>query len=196
MDISVIVVVFVVIFISELPDKSLLSSLILSSKYPARYVWLGAATAFLIHVLIAVSIGKALGLLPHNLLEAIVALVFLGGALILFFGKHGVDDELQKNSKHVDKTFNVWKLYTAAFGITFLGEWGDITQITTINYEAHYHMPWSVGIGALLALWSVTAIAVTFGAKAVNLVPAKVLQRVSATILLCFALVSAYQAIK
>jgi putative Ca2+/H+ antiporter (TMEM165/GDT1 family) len=196
MDISVIVVVFVVIFISELPDKSLLSSLILSSRYPARYVWLGAATAFLIHVLIAVSIGKVLGLLPHNLLEAIVALIFLGGALILFFGKHGVDDDIQKNSKHVEKTFNAWKLYSAAFGITFLGEWGDITQITTINYEAHYHMPWSVGVGALLALWSVTALAVIFGAKVVNFVPTKVLQRVSAAILFCFAIISAYQAIK
>jgi putative Ca2+/H+ antiporter (TMEM165/GDT1 family) len=196
MDISVIVIVFIVIFISELPDKSLLSSLILSSRYPARYVWLGAAAAFLIHVVIAVSIGKVLGLLPHNLLEAIVAVIFLGGALILFFGKHGVDDDIQKNSKHVDKTFNGWKLFTAAFGITFLGEWGDITQITTINYEAHYHMPWSVGIGALLALWSVTALAVIFGSKVINLVPAKVLQRVSAGILFCFAIISAYQAIK
>ena len=195
MDISVILVVFVVIFISELPDKSLLSSLVLSSRYPARYIWLGAAAAFLIHVVIAVSIGKILGLLPHKTLEAIVALVFLAGALIMFFGKHGVDDELQKNSKHVSKTYNGWKLFTAAFGITFLGEWGDITQITTINYEAHYHMPWSVGIGALLALWSVTALAVTFGAKAVNLVPAKVLQRVSAGLLFCFAIISAYQAI-
>lgn len=196
MNLSTILIVFVVIFITELPDKSLLSSLMLSSRYPARFVWLGAATAFLIHVIIAVTIGKVLGLLPPQLLAGLVSLVFLAGGLILLFGKHGVDDNLQKKSKPVNKAFSPLKLYSAAFLITFLGEWGDITQITTINYEAHYHQPWSVGLGALLALWSVTALAVTFGAKVVNLVPAKILLRLSAAIMFVFAIISAYQAIK
>jgi putative Ca2+/H+ antiporter (TMEM165/GDT1 family) len=196
MHLSLILLVFVVIFISELPDKSLLSSLILGSRYPARYVWLGASTAFLVHVIIAVSVGKALGLLPHQLLEAIVSLLFLIGALVLLFGKHGFEDDAVSKRSHVEKTYNGWKLYSTAFGLTFLGEWGDITQITTANYAAKYHQPLAVGIGAVLALWTVTALAVTVGAKALNLVPPKLLQRTTACILLGFSVISAYSAIK
>jgi putative Ca2+/H+ antiporter (TMEM165/GDT1 family) len=55
MHVSIILLVFGVIFISELPDKSLFASLILGSRYPARVVWLGAASAFLIHVVLGVT---------------------------------------------------------------------------------------------------------------------------------------------
>src|ERR1017187_7766135 len=92
MQLGIIALVFGVIFISELPDKSLFASLILGSRFPSLYVWLGAATAFLVHVIIAFTAGRLLTLLPHRLLEAIIAVLFLGGALLLFFGKHGLED--------------------------------------------------------------------------------------------------------
>jgi Ca2+/H+ antiporter, TMEM165/GDT1 family len=194
MDIPLILLVFGVIFISELPDKSLLSSLILSSRYPGRYVWFGAASAFLVHVIIAISVGKALGLLPHRLLEAIISGLFLLGAIILLRGKHGLEEE--PNKAHLTKTYSGWRLYSTAFGITFLSEWGDVTQITTANYAAKYHDPWSVGIGAVLALWSVAALAVIFGSKAINFISPRLLQRITAVILICFAAFNAYLAIK
>src|SRR5438874_1287406 len=93
MHFGIIALVFAVIFIAELPDKSLFISLILGSRLPAFYVWLGAALAFLIHVIIAVTVGHFLTLLPHRLLQAIIAALFLGGALLLFFGKHGLEEE-------------------------------------------------------------------------------------------------------
>ncbi len=73
-----------------------------------------------------------------------------------------------------------------------MGEWGDITQIATANYAAHYHDPWSVGIGALLALWTVALLGVTVGKKMLKLIPAALLQRITAGILLLFAIVSAW----
>lgn len=50
-----------------------------------------------------------------------------------------------------------------AFIVIFLAEWGDLTQIVTANLAAKYHSPLSVGVGSLLALGSVAAIAVVGG---------------------------------
>jgi len=197
MHIELIALVFAVIFIAELPDKSLFASLVLGSRFPGWYVWLGAASAFLVHVVIAVTAGKLLTLLPHRLLESIVALLFLAGASLLFFGRHGIEEEAPHHGSSVGNgPHNFWKIYATSFGVVFLGEWGDITQIATANYAARYHDPWSVGIGAVLALWTVTGLAITVGTKALTLVPPKILQRVTATILLIFAVLSAFSAIR
>ena len=189
MNLGIIALVFVVIFVAELPDKSMFAQLVLSQRFPKWWVWLGAATAFLIHVIIAVTAGKLLTLLPHQILEGVVAALFLFGALLLFFGKHDVDDNLQ-GRKLNPKAHSFWKVFATSFGVIFIGEWGDITQIATANYAAKYHDALSVAIGATLGLWTVSAIAVIAGKKALDVVPAKVLQRVTGCILLLFAIIS------
>jgi Ca2+/H+ antiporter, TMEM165/GDT1 family len=197
MQLEVFLLVFVVIFIAELPDKSLFASLILGSRFNGWYVWLGTASAFLVHVCIAVTAGKLLTFLPHRLLEAVIALLFLAGATLLFFGKHGIEEEPSVSSKvSLIHVHSFWKVFSTSFGVVFLGEWGDVTQIATANYAARYHDPWAVGLGALLALWVVAGLAVTLGAKAIKLVPAKTLQRTSGTILLLFAILSIISAIR
>lgn len=197
MDLGIVVLVFGVIFISELPDKSMFASLILGMRYRKKYVWLGAAAAFTIHVVIAVSAGQAFGLLPHRVVESVVALLFLAGALLLLFGKHGFEPEpkIGDGPKFSNKTSSFWKVFGTSFTVVFLGEWGDITQIATANYTAHYHQPLSVGIGALAALWTVAAIAVVTGSKLMRIIPGHLLQRITAVILLFFAVFSAYSAI-
>jgi putative Ca2+/H+ antiporter (TMEM165/GDT1 family) len=150
----------------------------------------------LIHVIIAVSAGRLLTLLPHRLLEAVIALLFFGGSMLLFFGKHGLESEPDKKAPTKEASHSFLKVYSTAFGVTFLGEWGDITQITTANYAARYHNPWSVAIGALFALWTVSALAVIFGRKALLLISPHLLQRITALILLGFAIVSLVSAIK
>ena len=194
MHIGVILLVFAVIFIAELPDKSLFAALILGTKFPARYVWLGAASAFFVHVIIAVTAGHFLTLLPHRVLEAVIAALFLAGAGLILFGKHGLEDTPEA-AKPVD-IHNPWKVYATAFSVVFIGEWGDITQIATANYAAKYHDTVNVAIGAILALWLVTLLAVTAGAKVLSRVPAHLLQRVTGGVLLLFGILSIIAAIK
>ncbi|HTB48869.1 MAG TPA: TMEM165/GDT1 family protein [Verrucomicrobiae bacterium] len=197
MHFAIIALVFGVIFIAELPDKSLFASLVLGSRYPGFYVWLGAASAFFIHVIIAVTAGRLLTLLPHKLLEAIIAALFLGGALLLFFGKHGLEDTAShKHTSTTPDTHSFWKVFGTSFSVVFLGEWGDITQITTANYAARYHDTVNVAIGAILGLWAVTALAIVAGSKALTLVPQKVLLRITGSVLLLFAVFSALSALK
>ena len=56
-------------------------------------MWLGVATAFTVHVVIAVAAGGALALLPHRLVEAIVAALFLIGAALVLFTHEDEDEE-------------------------------------------------------------------------------------------------------
>jgi putative Ca2+/H+ antiporter (TMEM165/GDT1 family) len=64
--------VFPVIFLGELPDKTMFASLVLSTKGRLASVWLAAA--FAVHVAIAVRVGVALfTILPHRAVDALVA---------------------------------------------------------------------------------------------------------------------------
>jgi len=196
MNIGLILLVLGVIFLAELPDKSLFAALVLGSKFPAFYVWLGAAAAFLIHVIIAVSAGKLLTLLPHQTMEIIIAALFFAGSMLLFFGKHGVEDPPPAAKDVPDPTHHPFRVFITAFSVVFIGEWGDITQIATANYAAKYHDPWSVAIGATLGLWLVTALAIKAGSKLLDLIPAKVLLRIMGGIMLLFAIISAVSAFR
>ncbi len=194
LDIGVMLLVFSVIFVAELPDKSMFAALVLGHRFPGFYVWLGAAAAFLVHIIIAVSAGKLLTLLPHQIMEAIIALLFLAGAILLLSGKHGLEQKPHLEPK--PDGHNRLRIFGTAFTIIFIGEWGDITQIATANYAAKYHDPWSVGIGAVLALWLVTALAIVMGTRLLKLMPQKVLLRIMAGVMLLFAVISAVSALK
>ena len=84
----------------------------------------------------------------------------------------------------------------ASFGVVFLGEWGDITQIATANLAARYGDPLSVGVGALLALWSVAALALTVGRGLVQRVPARLVRRITGVILAVLAVLTLVEAVR
>jgi putative Ca2+/H+ antiporter (TMEM165/GDT1 family) len=84
----------------------------------------------------------------------------------------------------------------ASFGVVFVGEWGDITQITTANLAARYGDPVSVGLGAVLALWSVSALALTVGRGLVQRVPTRLVRRLTGVVLALLAVVTLVEAIR
>jgi putative Ca2+/H+ antiporter (TMEM165/GDT1 family) len=190
--------VFGVVFIAELPDKSMFASLALSTRYNKIYVWMGAASAFFVHVVIAVTAGHFLTFLPKQLVEIIVAILFAIGAGLLLFGKNEDEAEILsprlRNTKRLSHSFN--KVFTTSFLVVFLGEWGDITQIVTANYAAKYHNALSVSTGAVLGLWAVSAFGIIVGSKVLDRIPARTVQRLTGIILLVFAIVSLVAALK
>lgn len=196
MHFGIIALLFGIVFVAELPDKSLFASLILSTKFPGFYVWLGAAAAFLVHVIIAVTAGRLLTLLPHRVLEAVIAFLFLAGAALVLFGKHGLESSPKPKELAAKALHSRRKVFITAFSVIFIGEWGDITQIATANYAAKYHDAVNVAIGATLGLWAVTGLAIVVGTRALTLVPPKVLQRVTGLVLLGFGIYSAVSAIR
>src|ERR1700760_1993235 len=96
MSITVILAVYPLIFVGELPDKTALAALVMGSRYRGSWVFAGVAAAFLMHVTIAVALGKLLSLAPHRVVELVVGLLFLvGAALLLREGAEDEDDEIE-----------------------------------------------------------------------------------------------------
>ena len=89
-----------------------------------------------------------------------------------------------------------WRPVITAFAVIFVAEWGDLTQILTASLTAQYHSPLSVGTGALLALWSAAAIAVTGGRHLGRLISDRHLQIVTAVLLGGLAIYATWSALR
>jgi Ca2+/H+ antiporter, TMEM165/GDT1 family len=183
--------VFPIIFLGELPDKTMFASLVMATKGRPRQVWVGAASAFVVHVAIAVTVGVALfALLPHRVVDGIVAFIFLFGAVYAY--REGTKDEEGLAEDEASKHGAV----LTAFIVIFVAEWGDLTQILTVNLAAKYHSPASVALGAILALWAVAGIAVVGGQTLVRFINIATIRKVTAVILVLLAGYSAYLAVR
>src|SRR3954447_26497465 len=80
---AVFAIALVAVLLVELPDKTLVATLMLSTRYRPRPVLAGVAAAFAVQCVLAVTAGGLLLLLPHRLLEGIVAVLFAVGAFLL-----------------------------------------------------------------------------------------------------------------
>lgn len=182
--------VFGVVFLAELPDKTALAGLVLGTRYRASYVFAGVAAAFLLHVVLAVAAGSVLTLLPQQLVAAVTGVLFLGGAAVLLF-KKGADDEEVRAPK--DQSF--WRVSGAGFMLILVAEFGDLTQIMTANLAARYDDPFSVGLGAVLALWAVAGLGIVGGKALMKRVPLELITRIAAVLMLALGAWSLWEAI-
>jgi putative Ca2+/H+ antiporter (TMEM165/GDT1 family) len=191
-DLAVVVAVYPLIFLGELPDKTMFASLVLSTRGRPFAVWLGAAGAFAIHVVIATTIGVALfHVLPHQALDAFVAALFLGGAVLAL---REAAKERREEALVEKEAASHRRVVVTAFVVIFVAEWGDITQILMANLAAHYHDAVSVGLGGLLALWTVAALAVVSGQSLLRFVNLATVRIVTAVVLLGLAGWAAWEA--
>ncbi|MER5309265.1 TMEM165/GDT1 family protein [Streptomyces sp. NPDC002773] len=168
-----ILTAFGLIFLAELPDKTMFASLAMGTRMRPLYVWIGTSTAFLAHVAIAVGAGSLLGLLPDWSVKLVSALLFGFGAFMLLRGGAD-DDEADAGGRTVTGFLPV---FSTAFMAVFISEWGDLTQITTANLAAT-NGTWSTAIGSLAALMSVSALALVAGRFIAKRVPLTTVQRI------------------
>jgi len=193
MDFAVIATVFVVILIAELPDKSMIATLVMGSRSNPFFVWIGASSAFLVHTVLAVVAGKLLLLLPHTALEIIVTVLFVGGALYLLFVPEKEEEAKgEAEAEGEDSAAVGFKIAATAFGVIFIGELGDITQLLTINLVAKYHAPLEVGIGAGLAFITDAALGAFAGKALLRVLPLAKIRIAGGLVFLGFAGVTLY----
>jgi len=177
----VAVTTFALVFPAELPDKTAIASLILGTRYPPSWVFAGVAAAFAVHAALAVTAGSLLGLLPHRLLEGIVAGLFALGAIVLLRGRHFEEPAA------ADTSPVFWRVAATSFAVILVAEFGDITQIVTANLAARYRDPLAVGVGALVALLAVAVMAVGAGRTIIRFLPVIWLTRAAALAMLILA---------
>lgn len=171
--------VFGVIFVAELPDKTALAALILATKYRALPVFLGASLALTMQSLVAVAAGSLFSLLPPRPIHLATGLVFLVSAVLMWLRKEESETtQTPKDDGAGPRAF--WRPMTTVFGVVFVAEWGDLTQIATAAFAAHERAPLVVFAASTLALWAVTGIAVGVGNRAGKMLNEKVTKRVAA----------------
>jgi putative Ca2+/H+ antiporter (TMEM165/GDT1 family) len=180
---------FVLIFIAELGDKTLYTVLLLAARNPPLPVLVGACGAFVVQGGIALVLGSLLARLPHAVIGWITAVVFVGFGLLLLFG-----EEREDASAEVSKGSHT--VIAASFLMVFIAEWGDATQIGTAALVAETGAPLQVFVGATLALWAGTALAVVLGRLAGKRLPVKLLRRVAGTLFVIFGVMSAIHAVR
>jgi Ca2+/H+ antiporter, TMEM165/GDT1 family len=188
---TVVLSVYPIIFLGELPDKTMFASLVMSTRGRPLVVWLGAAAAFVVHVAIAVTVGVVLfHVLPQRAVSAFVAAMFVAGALLALH-------EARRPQQIVEhEVASHRRVAVTAFIVIFLAEWGDLTQILTANLAAHYHQPLAVALGAVLALWSVAALAVLGGQSLLRIVDIRKVRVVTAVVLFGLAGWAIWEAVR
>lgn len=197
MDLAVIAVAFGTIFLVELPDKTFIAALVLSTRYKPLAVWIGVGLAFGVQTVVAVTAGALATLLPDTLIKGAAIAIFLIGAFLLYRTAPSADAEEKEqeqefNAKATEpKTF--FKAMLASFLVLFAAEWGDLSQLLTISLVARYHDHISVFIGAWVALLTVSGLAVIAGRVLLRYMRLSVLHYIGAAVCLVLAAVTVYE---
>jgi putative Ca2+/H+ antiporter (TMEM165/GDT1 family) len=187
-NLGTIATVFALIFVAELPDKTMIATLIMGSRYRPLLVWLGATIAFGLHAALAVAVGQLIRLLPHRWIEAVTALLFAAGAAYLLLVPERAAQA--EGAAEADAAGVGLKTTGTAFTVIFVGEFGDLTQILTANLAAKYHDPAAVFIGAFTALAAVAALGAFGGRALLRMVPLALIRRGGGVLLAGFAIYS------
>jgi Ca2+/H+ antiporter, TMEM165/GDT1 family len=194
MDLVVMAITFGAIFVVELPDKTFIAALVLSTRYRPLAVWIGVGLAFGVQTVVAVTAGALATLLPDVLIKSVAIAIFLIGAVVLFRTAPAADAEEKEQEEEYaaratePKTFV--RAAAASFLVLFAAEWGDLSQLLTISLVAKYHDHISVFIGAWSALLVVSGLAVLAGRVLLRYMKLSVLHYIGAAVCLILAVVT------
>lgn len=158
---------FVLIVPVELPDKTFVATLVLSTRYPALPVWLGVVAAFGVQCAVAVGAGHLLSRLPEQPVALVAAALFAVGAAVLLRGARRVDreekEQEQEYAHRVSDGKRGWRAAGTSFLVLFTAEWGDLSQLLTAGLVASGKPAVPVFLGSWLALAGVSGAAVLLG---------------------------------
>ena len=193
----VVALAFGAIFVVELPDKTFIATLVMSTKMRPLFVWIGVGLAFLVQTAVAVGIGKAASFLPEQLIHTVAAVMFVIGAIILLRAARTADaDESAQEDEFAAKSDSAahgLKVVVTSFLVLFAAEWGDLSQLLTISLVAKYDDPVSVFLGAWGALLAVSGLAVIVGRLLLQRIRLSVLHYVGAAVCVFMAALTVWE---
>jgi putative Ca2+/H+ antiporter (TMEM165/GDT1 family) len=193
LDLTTMALVFGAIFLVELPDKTFIATLVMSTRFRPLLVWIGVGLAFLVQTLVAVVAGGLLAKLPTTPVQLVAIAMFLIGGVILLKGAAGADaEEAETEEEFAEKSnrqVRGWQIVSMCFGIIFLAEWGDLSQLLTASMVLKYGEPVSVFLGAWAALLAVSALGAALGRTLLTKMKLSTIRRIGGAVCLVLALV-------
>lgn len=190
-------IVFGLIFVVELPDKTFIATLVLATRFRPLLVWIGVTAAFLVQTVVAVLLGGLLARLPRTPVEVFATIMFLIGGFLLLRGAADADKEeletVEEFSHKGAATAHGLKVVATSFMVLFLAEWGDLSQLLTASLVIKYDDPISVGVGAFAALAAVSGLGAVIGRILLTRMRLSTIRRVGGGVCLLLAAVSTLQ---
>ncbi len=209
------------ITVSELGDKTFFIAVILAMRHSRRTVFSAVLSALAVMTIISVVLGQALSLFPKIYIHyGEIALFLIFGAKLIYDASQmsaKSDEEVVHEAKEAvetqDSPNSIAKLpilgkllssilsrypwlgvWTQAFVMTFVAEWGDRTQISTIALAAAYN-PIFVTLGAILGHGICTAIAVIGGRLIAGRISERVITAIGGFLFIIFGVTAYFQGV-
>ncbi|KAK9664771.1 hypothetical protein RND81_14G066900 [Saponaria officinalis] len=201
---------FMLIFVSEIGDKTFFIAALLAMQYEKGLVLLGSMGALGLMTILSVVIGRIFQSVPAQFQTTLPIGEYAAVTLLLFFGLKSIKDawdlpdvksdnkegaeldeyteaeELvkEKASKRLTNPLEiVWK----SFSLVFFAEWGDRSMLATIALGAA-QSPWGVASGAILGHFVATSVAVLGGAFLAKYISEKLVGYLGGVLFLLFAI--------
>nr|CDS32121.1 transmembrane protein 165 [Hymenolepis microstoma] len=193
-----------VIIISELGDKTFFIAAIMSIDHSRKIVYAGAMSALITMTVLSALVGYATEVLPR------IYTYYLSGILFLLFGLKMIKDacymkpeDSREEYKEVEEQLSgsntsgsrlravlrglLSPIFAEALVMTFLAEWGDRSQITTIVLAAREDVL-GVIVGGSLGHALCTGLAVLAGRIVAQRIPVKWLTYLGGATFLLFGI--------
>lgn len=160
---------FVLIMPVELPDKTFVATLVLSTRYSAGQVWLGVVAAFGVQCAVAAGAGHLLSRLPQRPVALVAALLFAVGAVVMVRGAARADAvEAEQEREYAGRVVaggdkRGWRAVATSFIVLFTAEWGDLSQLLAAGLVASGKPALAVFLGSWAALAVVSGAGVLIG---------------------------------
>jgi putative Ca2+/H+ antiporter (TMEM165/GDT1 family) len=192
LDWSTLVSTFGLVFVAELGDKTQLAVVTQICKHRRPWaVFLGASGALTATTAIGAVGGQLLGqVIPETLLRVVAASAFIVMGMLIGreavkAGRKAPQEDAQPctEDEQVDcvsvSTWDWWA-FSSTFGVLFVAELGDKTQLAVLSLAGECGDVWPVFVGGALALALVTGLGVVGGQGLCRLIPERLLLWISA----------------
>ncbi len=195
-DLAVALSAFVPLLLLELPDKTFIATLVLSSRFRPLAAWVGVGLAFGVQTAIAVAAGGLLSRLPEPVVAGAASVLFAVGAVLLYRDSRsgeGMDTDGEAGASERRTPF--LRAAATSFAVLFVAEWGDLSQLFTAGLAARSADPVSIFVGAWAALLLVAGLAATLGATLARRLPLRAVRLTGAAVCVVLALLAGLQAV-
>ncbi|KAG0465596.1 hypothetical protein HPP92_019760 [Vanilla planifolia] len=183
------------ILVSEIGDETFIIAALMAMRHPKSIVLSGALSALIVMTVLSTGLGRIVPNLisrKHTNNAATVLYLFFGLRLLYIAWRSNPKSSQKKEMEEVEEKLEAGQgksyyrrifsrfctpIFLESFILTFLAEWGDRSQITTIALATHKNAV-GVAVGATLGHTICTSVAVVGG----SMLAAKISQRTVATI--------------